>query len=187
MVFSVVVDAHAQVLSELHYFEDTLFWDFGDGIVATGNLVSHNYAVAGVYTVCMKENDSIGNILCVSCDQVGSNPTHCSFTASSNPFHNLTIDFQANSGLFSTVTWDFGDNTSGTGVSVSHAYSAPGSYPVCVTILTNGVSCTQCDTVVVSSTPPGCRAGFIATNLGLTGYFIDMSLSTTANTLVSFA
>jgi hypothetical protein len=33
-----------------------------------------------------------------------------------------------------SITWDFGDGTSGSGLEVTHSYSAPGAYPVSLTV-----------------------------------------------------
>jgi PKD repeat protein len=78
------------------------------------------------------------------------------------------------------IAWDFGDNTVGTGQSVSHAYNAPGTYLVCVTerdSLQNLV-CQNCVTVQVNGgNGAACQASFLATSFGLDAYFIDMSVA----------
>lgn len=38
----------------------TYFWDLGDGTTATGPSISHSYAVAGSYNVCLVVSDSFG-------------------------------------------------------------------------------------------------------------------------------
>ncbi len=155
-----------------------LSWDFGDGSTQTGTNVGHTYNAPGAYTVCMNESDSMGNVICSVCQvvpvgQAGS----CYFNSSPNPFHSFTIDFQANSGLLSTVTWDFGDGSgTDTGQSVSHTFPAAGIFNVCITVNTPGTpSCSYCDLVIVSGGGNTCAASFISTTLGLTAYFIDMS------------
>jgi PKD repeat protein len=165
------------------YGHSTLAWDFGDSTFATGNSTQHTFGVAGIYTVCMSEIDSNGIVVCYSCQQitVGHNTT-CSFTSSTNPFHNLTIDFQANSGFLSTVTWDFGDGSPiDSGIAVSHQYAVAGTYNVCITVYGGGAICSYCDIVTIGNTPT-CSASYLSTTLGLTAYFIDMSAPPAAST-----
>jgi hypothetical protein len=51
-----------------------------------------------------------------------------------------------------TYTWDFGDNTTGTGNVLTHTYTGNGPYLLCLTI-DDGLGCTDtyCDTVSVDS------------------------------------
>jgi PKD repeat protein len=170
------------------YPGSTISWDFGDNVSATGTNVNHTYASPGTYVVCINERDSVGNLQCTFCTQiVVGNSGNCSFTSTLNPLNNLTIDFQANSGLFSTVTWDFGDSSSiDTGLFASHTYAAPGNYTVCITVVTPGaVTCNYCSNVTVTGNTNTCAASFIATSLGLTGYFIDLS-ALSPNTVNSY-
>jgi|GEM_PF-2721178 len=77
----------------------------------------------------------------------------------SNPANNLMINFQAypmfDSTCFSpnsTYTWNFGDNSTGTGQNPTHTYNQPGMYGVCVTATTTfGFTVTQCDTVIIGN------------------------------------
>jgi PKD repeat protein len=52
-------------------------------------------------------------------------------------------------GPIAGYAWTFGDGTTATGVSISHAYSRPGSYPVTLTV-TNGVGLSASVTQFVS-------------------------------------
>src|SRR4029077_11886093 len=51
-----------------------------------------------------------------------------------------------------TVTWNFGDGTSQTGASVTHAYGTAGNYSVMVTALNSASSATQMISVSVLET-----------------------------------
>ena len=75
-------------------------------------------------------------------------PTPQGFTASFDvsptaPADNQQVQFSASSstppagGSITRYLWDFGDGSTGTGVSVSHAYKAPGQYTVTLVIEDN--------------------------------------------------
>jgi Tol biopolymer transport system component len=62
-------------------------------------------------------------------------------------------------GAITTWAWDFGDGSTGAGVTTSHDYAAGGSYPVRLTVTdTNGSTSTQTENVIVQ--PPGSPASF---------------------------
>ena len=48
-------------------------------------------------------------------------------------------------------SWDFGDGTTSADVLPNHLYSAPGTYPVCLTVTGNGCTDTFCDTITVTN------------------------------------
>ena len=59
-----------------------------------------------------------------------------------------------------TYVWNFGDNTTGTGVAPSHSYAAVGSYPVSVTATdTLGLSATATTTATIAAQAPAANAG----------------------------
>ncbi|MBL0102344.1 MAG: PKD domain-containing protein [Bacteroidetes bacterium] len=137
------------------------------------------YLHSGTYTVCMYEVDATTGLdICHVCQNitVGTTPV-CSFT------------FNQNSGLFSTfdfigsiadpaniASWDFGDGSVGTGLSISHTYTTPGTYVICMfevdtTPLTT--VCQSCTTIIVG--PQNCSANFTVVPFGLDAYFIDYS------------
>jgi PKD repeat protein len=62
----------------------------------------------------------------------------------------VTISFVAKAPVSSTVTWDFGDGQTGTGLTTSHTYAAQGLYPVSVSASAAGqVTLKRMDTVHV--------------------------------------
>ena len=63
----------------------------------------------------------------------------------------LTLDLMADVPAGSTVSWDFGDGNTGSGLSFMHTYADAGSYDVCMTATdANGCDWTECRTVDVA-------------------------------------
>ncbi|WP_167133598.1 PKD domain-containing protein, partial [Arthrobacter sedimenti] len=115
-------------------------WTFGDGAVASGRTAQHAYASAGSYDVTLTVTDSDGASATVTRTvtvQVAppASPT-ASFTARTD---NLTATFSgagssSPNGAITTYAWSFGDGTTATGVSPSHAYGGAGTYDVKLTV-----------------------------------------------------
>jgi PKD repeat protein len=163
-------------------------WDFGDGSVDTGLNISHSYNSPGLYLVCMSEIDAVTNtVICSSCFpvQVNSN-INCNFTSFVNPQNNLFVNFQANvPGPNYSITWDFGDNTSGTGANPSHTYTNAGTYLVCVTIGVNGaVVCSSCNWVIVGSNSGPCVINFFPDSLIQNSFYFSFQQSTPSSQIV---
>ncbi|MCB0515420.1 MAG: PKD domain-containing protein [Chitinophagales bacterium] len=92
--------------------------------------------------------------------------TTVSFSTTSNP----------SATEISTWAWDFGDGTtSATQQNPPHVYSAPGTYTVCVSIVTN-TGCTDdyCEDIVIPGTTT-CTAAFSASISDLSVTFSDSS------------
>lgn len=143
----------------------SLIWNFGDGTTSSLTNPYHQYSVGGTYTVTLFWEcfDSSGSLIdscsisntvvvkCVPCDQ---------FSMTAIPHDKCWVLLQSNipgstGCVNSVVSWDFGDNTTGTGTSVLHEFPASGNYPVCYTFYcydSHGMvtdSCRVCDTVTV--------------------------------------
>jgi len=56
-----------------------------------------------------------------------------------------------------TVLWTFGDDSSSSSTTASHAYTAPGTYVWSVTVSGDGQSCTANGTIVITNPPPARR------------------------------
>ena len=100
-------------------------------------------------------------------------PPQASFTSTAN---GLTANFNGSGstdadGTISSYAWQFGDGTTGTGATTSHAYATAGTYPVTLTVTDNGGATHSVSRqVTVSSTPPANAAptaSFTSTVAGL--------------------
>lgn len=120
-------------------------WDFGDGTAnATSENPSHQYTVAGTYTVTMTIVDADSDMdvyilptqITVDADLV---PT-ATFTANATTLilgQNVTFTHTGDMGNTPTThQWDFGDDTFGDTVqmTISHRYQDPGIYNVSLAI-----------------------------------------------------
>ncbi len=118
-------------------------WDFGDGIKAQGNSITHIYKQGGEYTVKLLVNDGLG---------LPCSTAEVSFRVSlhKQPVADAGEDIRACIGadiIFDgsgsrgedpaklTYAWDFGDGTSKTkGIRVRHTYKDPGVYKVTLAV-----------------------------------------------------
>ena len=121
-------------------------WDFGDGSSGSGAEVTHKYSKAGVYRVTLTiSSDSKAP----SCQAVSSrrlitvnDPPQAAFAAKQLVAVGDEVLFDGSAsrdpdGSIVGYAWDFGDGNKGSGVTVRHAYRAPGSYKVKLTVKDN--------------------------------------------------
>ena len=143
---------------------DSIIWNFGDGSFGSGVNTSHIYTAPGTYTVCLRIFRFItGASPCVSevcraIQVINPTPAPCNLTPSfmvqaapntSQVYQFINTSITANAPL---VTWTFGDATTGTGNSVTHAFVNPGTYTVCMMV---SVSATcMGDTCISITVPP---------------------------------
>ena len=169
---------------------DSIRWTFGDGTVSYDLNPSHTFTNAGTYTVCLRlVNNTLGAPPCVSeyCQQVtisGSTPCNIlpNFTYQISPNQNNLVIFTSTTVAPSpyTVTWTFGDSSTAIGNTVTHIFSQPGTYSVCIHVTTNnGCVSDSCGTVVIAPNPQPCNliAGFTysATSAVNTFAFVNAS------------
>ncbi len=151
-------------------------WDLGDGTSDAGVTVTHTYTQTGFYTVTVRSTNCYGE----GHDQAVRtlfvlDPVHAAdFTwLPITPTAGEAVQFVgvATGTLPIFFAWDFGDNTFGTGITVTHVYTTGGVYTVTMTA-TNGngqavdvaaylvtVRCVGMDQVGISWTPPNPTAG----------------------------
>lgn len=176
---------------------------------------AHNYSSPGTYTVTLYSTvlDSLNNITCH--DTTSSNitvayaPCASKINIQSSWGGNFTFNAPnlANTPNL-TFAWNFGDNTTGSGATVSHTYSSPGSYTV--TMVASNGNCTSTytqkvyvgfkncwpDSTSIGMSPSGLNVNF--TNLTMLvssgkfvasrkWYFGDGNTSTAANPSHTYA
>ncbi|MBK8846349.1 MAG: PKD domain-containing protein [Bacteroidetes bacterium] len=148
----------------------TYQWSFGDGTSDTATNPIHQYNSFGPYIVCLTV---IGpNCQSTYCDSVVlNNGGGCSASFYATP-DTSGMGFQftnTSQGGNAQYLWTFGDNTSSTLMNPSHTYAQPGTYNVCLTIVTiNGCTDTYCQNVVALQAAP-CTPSFTYVQDSITG------------------
>ena len=166
-------------------------WTFGDGGSGSGRTVSHTFGDAGNFNVTLTVTNDRG--LTASTTQsvtvAGGALPSAAFTFSpTQPRINESVFFNgaaSTAGAGHSITsyrWDFGDGSTGTGVSTSHTYAVSGNYTVSLTVTDEaGQSATSAGTSVpVGSGNP--TAVLLVTKTGGNGVQADGSGSSAAGT-----
>ena len=115
-------------------------WNFGDGNSGSGVTVSHTYNSAGTYTARLTVTDDDGSTdtatrtIQVSSPSITNTPPNASFIATPTSGEApLTVNFDASAssdpdGSITSYVWNFGDSSTGSGVTVPHTYNSAGTY-----------------------------------------------------------
>lgn len=134
-------------------------WTFGDGSYSNSMDPKKTYWKSGSYQVCLQvsykglNNTECKETVCktikVGCEQ------DCHLTGEFGFKVDKTgnVYFNANSNYGYTYVWSYGDGTTGSGKQSSHFYKKPGTYEVCVTIISKDQRCKIriCRKVVIES------------------------------------
>ena len=115
----------------------TFAWKFGDGSTGAGANPLHVFSGTGSFGVSVTVTDATGkNNTAVAAVSVKAPTGHFALTVSSTPSSgtapiNVTLSETPKGGTAPyTVVWLFGDGTTASGASVTHQYTATGSYEV---------------------------------------------------------
>ncbi|MCW2527026.1 MAG: wcoG [Pseudonocardiales bacterium] len=134
-------------------------WNFGDGSTGTGSTPTHTYALAGTYPVTLVVTDNSGATATVTQSLVVVAANVAPTAAFASSAINLGASFDAtgsfdSDGTIAGYAWDFGDGSTGTGSTPTHAYAAAGSYVVTLVVTDNsGATGTAAKTVAVTAPP----------------------------------
>jgi len=114
-------------------------WTFGDSTTGSGETTSHTYTALGDYTATCTVTDADSSMAAGAVSisvsplpQVTASANH----KSASPGYSITFTAVATSGSGSYVgySWAFGDGTTSSGSSVTHAYFRSGEYNATVTV-----------------------------------------------------
>lgn len=140
-------------------------WDFGDGAQGSGIETTHTYTTPGIYRADLRVSDDSGH----PCDSAVATrvvTVNAPPVAEAGPDQSATVgtaialDASGSTDIDGALTefaWDMGDGTVLDGAAVTHAYAAPGTYTVTLTVLDDaGVenSSTQDSLTVTVNAPP---------------------------------
>lgn len=180
---------------------DTCTWNWGDGtsttsVAASVGTASHTYAQPGVYTVTMTATGHYGN----KNEWPGPTPAITDTYSTSKTITVPVGTFQAGFDYtvsypdvlvdaspsitpslspVQTYAWNWGDGTTGSGLTASHTYAEPGSYNVTLTISNDDVQRSSSITKSVVVSAPELP---IATPQIAMGLFLDDPAAVTGET-----
>jgi len=123
-------------------------WNFGDGSTGLGVAPEHAYSNAGVYNVTLtiwdNKNATGTDTAAVEINEVPPPVNNPPVANAGGPYsaeeeQDITFDGSGSydpdqDGYISRYEWDFGDGSTGSGVSPVHAYSTAGTYNVTLTV-----------------------------------------------------
>ncbi len=135
----------------------TYAWTFGDGTTGTGKTAAHTYTTAGSYTAKLTVTNAAGRTGTATkvITVLSGTPTAVVTATPTSGDVPLVVAFSGAgstdpNGDVLTYSWNFGDATpAGTGVSVSHTYTAVGSYIATLTV-NDGKGGTNSKTVTIT-------------------------------------
>ena len=118
-------------------------WNFGDGSTGTGVTSTHTYTSAGTYNVTLTVTDDKGATDSISRTATIIEQDNQAPIADANNPYNGTVGVPLNfngshssdpDGDIVAYEWDFGDGSTGSGVTPTHTYTAAGTYTVSLTV-----------------------------------------------------
>lgn len=135
-------------------------WNFGDGSpTVRGRTATHRYTGGGVKTITLTVTDNAGGTSSTT-QTVDVRATDAPVARFSSSATGLRVAFDGSGssdpdGTVAAYSWDFGDGTGSTEAKPAHAYAAPGSYQVTLTVTDNqGATGRLTETVAVTNSSP---------------------------------
>ena len=135
-------------------------WDFGNGSQGSGIQTSHTYTVKGTYAVTLTVTDDEQQASSASQTITVGTPPVAKFTATPTSgkspllvFFNASESYDPDGSIVS-YTWDFGDGTFGSGVSVDHTYTQLATRTAILTVKDNeGLEASASVDIHITSSP----------------------------------
>ncbi|MBE3088741.1 MAG: PKD domain-containing protein, partial [Actinobacteria bacterium] len=118
-------------------------WDFGDGSTGSGVTVTHTYSAPGNYKATLIVTDD-GDMQDTCNKEVvikKNKKPEAKIEYSLLEENIAAFDGSSSSdedGTIVSYSWDFGDGSTGSGVTVTHTYSAPGNYKATLIVTDDG-------------------------------------------------
>jgi PKD repeat protein len=142
-------------------------WEFGDGALGSGATISHRFSRAATFNVILRVSNSAGQAATTSRGITVSATLPAgsvNFTFSpTNPGITDSVFFNAAATTVANPSfrWDFGDGSSGSGVTTVHQYSRAATFTVTLTVTNDlGQSVSASKTITVSQTSTQLVADF---------------------------
>ena len=144
----------------------TYAWNFGDSSIGTGVNPTHTYTAPGTYTVSLSVTDTSKVTATASTTAtIAAQPPVAKANGPYTGGIGAVIYFSGSGssdpqGENLTYAWNFGDGTTGTGISSAHAYTAGGTYTVSLTVTdTSKLTATTSTTATIVGLSPAANAG----------------------------
>ncbi len=164
-------------------------WDFGDGSTGMGLTSTHAYSRAGTYTVTFTASNN-GSMDSKSMSVTVTNPpvpagvvSLASTPSAARVCLNQPVSFSSSARGDAPVnaSWNFGDGSTGTGMTPSHTYTRTGTYTVSLNVSNaSGSDARTLSVNVVDCTPPPVVATCNLTELNSAFFETNSSTLTTA-------
>jgi PKD repeat protein len=133
-------------------------WNFGDGATASGVSVTHAFSSSGTYAVTLTVTDNKGS---TATDTAVATITNRPPVANAGPDQSATagipVSFSGSGssdpdGSIASYAWNFGDSTTGSGVTATHTYPNAGTYTATLTVTDDkGATASDRATITVTS------------------------------------
>jgi PKD repeat protein/PhoPQ-activated pathogenicity-related protein len=159
-------------------------WDFGDGETSDEQNPTHEYELAGMYTVTLTVTTNHGEHTETKTDFIMVRPT-VAFSATPleaavGEFVSFTDETPAGKVPVATWLWEFGDGLISAEQNPQHSYGGQGAYSVTLTVtLQDGATGSLTQTEYITAEVKGAVANFIASNYNPAIYepvnFTDLS------------
>ena len=133
-------------------------WQFGDTTTGNGVTTNHTYGAASTYTITLTVTDNSGGSSSTTRTVTVTAPANqlpvAAFTPTCTQLA-CSVDAGASTdpdGTISSYAWQFGDTTTGNGVTTNHTYGAASTYTITLTVTDNsGGSSSTTRTVTVTA------------------------------------